>query len=100
MTDTDTALERARLIAFLCDLGAGCPERGGNPDDCQLHEWRQLDALKRLAWLRALPDESLQALYDRHLTCIDETRRQQESPRTLRVVVTMRSAHESVDRGS
>jgi hypothetical protein len=59
---------KALLDTWLTGLARECPE-GGNPEDCQLHEFRKLPFRERMARLAAMPESTLVELYENHVRC-------------------------------
>lgn len=59
--------EEARLA--LCGRVLRCSEEEGNPEDCPLHELRQLPVAERMVWLESRTDEDVEAIFRYHLQC-------------------------------
>lgn len=56
---------RAKIVSLLIE----CPI-DGHPDDCPLHEQRDLSFSEKFEWLTSLPDAELQKIYLTHCTCM------------------------------
>jgi len=59
----------ARLSANLLSLTKICPVSGNNPEDCPLHQLRQLKPQQRVQWIQALEASDLTYLLHYHHIC-------------------------------
>ncbi len=56
--------------SMLYGLLLACP-LGGNPEDCQGHDLRELPLAERISWLESRSDAERKALYLQHLECLE-----------------------------
>lgn len=55
---------------ILVALSIECPQ-GGNPESCQLHEFRKKPFSEKKEWIGTLTDDEVMDLFENHLECID-----------------------------
>ena len=70
----DVDSEEARLALYGRVLH--CSEEEENPEDCPLHELRQLPVEERMTWLESRTDEDVEAIFRYHLQCSTNKRSQ------------------------
>ena len=69
-TTSATKLSGSKLRAELMKLVDACPVELCNPDDCPLHEVRQLNNHQRRQWFKALNLTELEYLASYHFVCM------------------------------
>ncbi|HWZ93892.1 MAG TPA: hypothetical protein VNW30_01745 [Opitutaceae bacterium] len=54
----------------ILNLVLSCPVEGGNPPDCQLCEYRNLDLRTRFEWVQGLTLDEAQGIWATHEKCL------------------------------
>ena len=63
------------IKAHIFGLTVACPYAGGNPNDCPLHEIRQLPLSERKVWVKDLTDEECRSYCEYHSHCLSTKER-------------------------